>query len=72
MCKKSEMQFSVFLIHQLAEYWNKTPSCVYDILCKTQILDSYIIPCYETLHTQGSKNLVEDITDFVKEKGIAV
>ena len=25
MCKKAEMQFSVFLIHQLAQNWQKTP-----------------------------------------------
>ena len=72
MYKKAEMQFSVFLIHQLAESWHKRPAYVYELLNKSQILDDYIIKCYDTLHTQGSRALIEDITEFVREKGIAV
>jgi hypothetical protein len=68
MCKKSEMQFSVFLIHQLAQSWGKTPQEVYKTLDKTRILDDYIIKHYDVLHTMGEQSLVEDITSFVKEK----
>ncbi|MBQ7538118.1 DUF3791 domain-containing protein [uncultured Treponema sp.] len=68
MCKKSEMQFSVFLIHQLAHNWGKTPQEVYHTLDKTRILDDYIIKHYDVLHTMGEQSLVEDITNFVKEK----
>lgn len=72
MCNKAEMQFSVFLIHQLAQSWHKTPVEVFNTLSQTKILDDYIIKHYDVLHTQGEKALVEDITDFVREKGIAV
>ena len=72
MCKKSEMQFSVFLIHQLSQHWEKTPAEVYKILNDTKILDDYIIKHYDVLHTQGSFALIEDISDFAREKGIAV
>ena len=71
MCKKAEMQFSVFLIHQLAQSWHKTPQEVYHILDKTHILDNYIIKHYDVLHTMGEQSLIEDITDFVKEKQAA-
>ncbi len=54
----------------------KTHTCfsaaVYQILNTTGILDNYIIKCYDVLHTQGKEYLVEDITDFVREKGIKV
>ena len=43
---------------------------VYKILNSTGILDHYIIPYYDVLHTLGKEYLVEDITDFVREKGI--
>lgn len=43
---------------------------VYDILNQTRILDDYIFTCYDTLHTLGTEYLVEDITEFVKEKGL--
>ena len=36
------------------------------------ILDDYIIRCYDVLHTQGKEYLVEDITEFVREKEVDV
>ena len=30
------------------------------------------IQCYDVLHTQGKEYLVEDITEFVREKGVLV
>ena len=42
MCQKAEMQFSVFLMHQLAQNWHKTPAEVFNTLNKTGILDDYI------------------------------
>ncbi len=72
MCKKAEMEFSIFMIHQLAKKWHMTPADVYHTLNKTKILDDYIIKYYDVLHTQGEMALVEDISDFVHEKGIAV
>ena len=68
MCKKAEMQFSVFLIHQLAQNWQKTPREVYQTLDSTHILDDYIIKHYDVLHSMGEQSLVEDITEFVKKK----
>ncbi len=70
MCTKSELKFSVFLIHNLADKWKKPPSEVYRILNNTQILDDYIIRCYDTLHTLGKSYLLEDITGFAIEKGV--
>lgn len=60
----------IFLIHSLAEEWNMPCNEVYKILNSTGILDHYIIPYYDVLHTLGKEYLVEDITDFVREKGI--
>ncbi len=72
MSEKNVITFSIFILYSLAEKWNTTPSSVYKILNDTGILDSYIIPCYDTLHTLGKEYLVEDITDFVREKGVIV
>lgn len=68
MCKKAEMLFSVFLIHQLSQAWKKSPREVYQTLDKTHILDDYIIKHYDVLHSMGEQSLIEDITEFVKEK----
>lgn len=66
------MQFAVFLIHQLSENWHKPAAEVYAVLNRTHILDDYIIKCYDMLHTQGSNALVEDITEFARERGVDV
>lgn len=70
MCKEKELDFSIFMLYSLARKWKKTPSAVYKILNSTGILDNYIIACYDVLHTQGKEYLVEDITDYVQEKGV--
>lgn len=62
----------VFILHALGQHWNMTTPEVYDILNSTGILDDYIIKCYDVLHTLGKEYLVEDITEFVREKGIDV
>lgn len=72
MCKEKELSFSIFVLYSLAEKWEKTPAAVYKILNSTGILDNYIIAGYDMLHTLGKEYLVEDITEFVKEKGVNV
>lgn len=72
MLEKKELTFVVFILHALGQRWNMTTPEVYDILNSTRILDNYIIKCYDVLHTLGREYLVEDITEFVREKGIDV
>lgn len=72
MLEKKELTFVVFILYVLGQHWNMTTPEVYDILNSTRILDDYIIKCYDVLHTLGKEYLVEDITEFVREKGIDV
>lgn len=67
--KEYHLRFYIFLLYSLAENWKKSPAQVHQILCSTEILDKYIIPCYDVLHTLGKEYLVEDITEYVKETG---
>ncbi len=72
MLEKKKLTFVVFILHALGQHWNMTTPEVYEILNTTGILDDYIIKCYDVLHTLGKEYLVEDITKFVREKGIDV
>ena len=72
MCEKKELSFSIFILYSLADKWKMQPTEVYKILNSTGILDNYVLNCYDILHTQGKEYLVEDITDFVREKGVNV
>ncbi len=72
MLEKKELIFVVFILYALGEHWKMTTPEVYEILNTTGILDDYIIKCYDVLHTLGKEYLVEDITEFVREKGMDV
>ena len=72
MFEKKELTFAIFMLYSFAEEWKMSPPEVYKILNSTGILDDYIIKCYDVLHTLGKEYLVEDITDFVRAKGIDV
>ena len=72
MFEKKELTFVIFILYALGQHWNMTTPEVYDILNSTGILDDYIIKCYDVMHTLGKEYLVEDISEFVREKGIDV
>lgn len=65
-----ELEFSVFIINKLSDYLKKPVSDIYKILKDSNILEDYIIECYDVLHTLGSEYLMEDITDVIRERGI--
>lgn len=41
-------------------------------VCKSDILNGYIVPEYEVLHTQSREYIVEDILDVMKERGVEI
>ena len=68
-CTIKEMEFVVFIINKLADQLNKPISEIYKNLKDTDILDGYLLECYDVLHTFGSEYLMEDITELLKERG---
>ena len=72
MLEKNQISFITFLLYQLSEAWHMSTSKAYQKLSEADAIDGYIIPCYDTLHTLGSKYLVEDLTGFLGERGIRI
>ena len=70
--ENEHLSFIIFLIYSLAEDWNKSPAQVYQVLSTTGILDEYIIPCYDVLHTFPKDYIVEDLVGFMQKKGALV
>ena len=63
--------FAVFCIESVADELKMSGDIVYKMLAKeSDILDGYIIKCYDVLHTQGKKYIVDDIISFMKERGV--
>ena len=65
------LEFTVFCIENIADYLELNGDDVYKLLTeKSDILDNYIIPCFDVLHTQGKEYIVNDIVTIMREKGL--
>jgi len=69
---RKQLEFAVFCVENVAEKLGTPGNEVYKLLTeKSDILDNYIIPHYDVLHTQGKNYIVNDILDCLREKGLA-
>ena len=67
--KSRELEFAIFCIENIAAKLGVSAEKVYDALTeKSDILNDYIIPEYEILHTQGKEYIVDDIIEVMKER----
>lgn len=67
---KEELEFAIFCIENIALKLKLTGNEVYDILTgEDDLLDTYIIPEYDILHTQGKEYIVEDILSLMEKRG---
>jgi len=63
--------FAVFCIEGIAEYLNIDGIEVYKMLTgKGDVLDSYILKHYDTLHTQGKEYIVDELIELLKMEGL--
>ena len=67
---KAVLEFVTICIGRLAFTLQMPPKEIYNRLKSSGILYDYIIPCYDVLHTFGSRYLTDDLIDFMKEKGV--
>lgn len=66
-----ELEFAVFCIENIAKRLGKNAEDVYRLLTeKSDILNSYIIPEYEMLHTQSKEYIIDDLISLMEERGI--
>ena len=69
----SVLEYVLFCIEGVAEKLVKDGREVYRILTEdSDILNSYIVPSYDVLHTQGKDYIIEDILDVMKKRGLPV
>lgn len=67
---KNILEFVTFCIGKLAVMLKLPQREIYRRLKVSGILDEYIVPSYDVLHTFSSRYLMEDLMDFMKEKGV--
>lgn len=69
----AELEFAVFCIENVAADLGVDAEKVYIALTeKSDILNEYIMPEYEVLHTQSKDYIVGDIIGLMKERGVEV
>ena len=66
------LYFITFCVGSLSEALNKSASQVYEALRSSGLLNDYIIPCYDVLHSFSNEYIVEDLTEALKERGALV
>jgi len=66
-----ELEFSVFCIESVSEKLGLDGEEVYRLLTEqSSILEEYIIPNYDILHTQSKEYIVEDIIEYMKQEEV--
>lgn len=67
---KKTLVFVTWLISKLSQFLDMPQNEVFSRLYKSGILYDYIVPSYDVLHTFGSRYLMEDIIDYMREEGV--
>ncbi|WP_279137565.1 DUF3791 domain-containing protein [Faecalicoccus pleomorphus] len=69
----NELEFAIFCIENIAHELGVNGEQVYLALTeKSDILNQYIVPEYEVLHTQSREYIIDDIIGVMKERGIKI
>ena len=69
----SELEFAVFCIENVAAKLGVDAECVYQAFTEqSDILNGYIVPEYEVLHTQSREYIVDDLLDVMKESILVI
>ena len=66
-----ELEFAIFCIENIAARLGKNAEDVYTFLTEnSNVLNGYIVPNYDILHTQGKDYIVDDIISVMEEEGV--
>ena len=69
----NELEFVVFCVENVAAKLGVDAKRVYEAFTeKSDILNGYIVPEFEVLHTQSREYIVEDLLDVMKERRVEV
>lgn len=67
--QENQLDFVTYCVGNLADRLNMSASKVYKMLRSTDILNGYMIPCYDVLHTFGKEYIMDDLINLLKKRG---
>ena len=62
------LAFAAFCIESTARRLGKSYQEVYQRMKKVRMIDDYIIPCYDVLHTQSRERVTDDMIEYLNNK----
>lgn len=65
-----QLNFTTFCVGNLADRLDKSAGEVYRLLRSSGILEGYILPAYDVLHTFSKEYIIEDLLQYMKQKGV--
>ena len=64
-----QLDFVTYCVGNLADRLNMSASKVYKMLRSTDILNGYMIPCYDVLHTFSKEYIMDVLINLLKRRG---
>ena len=58
--------FVASCVKTAADEWGMSVDEAYDRIKKINLIDDYILPCYDVLHTESRENVTKDILKTVE------
>ena len=64
------LNFTIFCVNNVAAYLNKSAKDVYHAMQNAGMIDGYIVPCYDVLHSFSKEYIVNDLVSLMQQKGV--
>ncbi len=64
------LNFVIFCVGSVADALKMSAKDVYRRMKEGDIISSYIVPCYDVLHTFSREYIVADLVDLMQKKGV--
>jgi len=64
------LNFTIFCVNNVASFLNKSAKDVYHAMQNAGMIDGYIVPCYDVLHSFSKEYIVDDLVSLMRQKGV--
>lgn len=65
-----ELNFTIYCVGVVAERLSKTEREVYEWFQRINLIDDYIVPCFDILHTFSKDYIIDDLLAVIKKKEV--
>lgn len=63
-----KLSFAASCVEGLARRTGKPYSEIYDRMSKAEAIENYILPNYDTLHTENREYVLDDVMEYIENR----